>query len=170
MKPADIENIEFTATRLKAGYDPDEVDNFLDRVAAALSAKDRELDDLRNEQARQKRAIAELNRQLADYSDLPTAQIPMNAARILEAAQKTADDVITQAQQQAEDLVREARDSARQTVTEAEAKASATLNEARAKARQTEAEMTNLQERKRDIQQYLTAQLTALTGNLETHE
>lgn len=89
--PADIENAAFGTTRLKEGYDQDEVDAFLDRVTADYTAvlldRDRYQED-----------ATILRRKLEQAASEPvTTVLPLpptaSAERILVAAQRTADQV-----------------------------------------------------------------------------
>lgn len=96
--PQDIDNIEFKTTRLKGGYDPDEVDNFLDRVSLALKKAQGEAIQNGNTVSRLRSELIQANAKLTGYSDLPTTQIPMQATGILEAAQRVAEDVKAQAE------------------------------------------------------------------------
>lgn len=109
MDPQDIDNIEFKTTRLKGGYDPDEVDNFLDRVSNSLRTTNEVKGQLEAENARLRRQVTEANIKLANYSDLPTTQIPMQATGILEAAQRVAEDVKAQAEGAAATVVANAQ-------------------------------------------------------------
>lgn len=96
--PQDIDNIEFKTTRLKGGYDPDEVDNFLDRVSLALARARADVKLAVDTSVRLRAELAVAKQKLANYSDLPTTQIPMQATGILEAAQRVAEDVKAQAE------------------------------------------------------------------------
>lgn len=98
MDPQEIDNIEFKTTRLKGGYDPDEVDNFLDRVSAEMRIREAAHISNIQEFDRVKRQLAEAKMKLERFSDLPTTQIPMQATGILEAAQRVAEDVKAQAE------------------------------------------------------------------------
>lgn len=122
MIPADIDTIEFKTTRVKEGYDPTQVDNFLDRIRdswiadnATARSTEAEAERLRKENERLKRQLNEANAHLAGYE--VTAPIPQpapaeSATRILEFAQKTADDVTGAARAEAADIVGKARSEA----------------------------------------------------------
>ena len=58
--PQSIEEVQFKATRLKEGYDQDEVDAFLDRVADALRNALASNGSLEAEVQRLRRKVAEL--------------------------------------------------------------------------------------------------------------
>lgn len=110
--PADIDAIEFTTTRIKGGYDVDEVDDFLDRVAEAWNAERGKMEEQRLEIARLIRKLDE-SRSVAMGMEM-TQPIPQpapaeSATRILEYAQRTADQVLADARQEADKVVNEAR-------------------------------------------------------------
>lgn len=113
--PADINAKQFATTRLKEGYDQEEVDTFLDGVevafAQALSDRDVAL-----------RKVDELKRQLDATPEAPTQVLPLTpvggAEKILVAAQRTADMVEAEANAEAGRIRASARaeaDNVRQT-------------------------------------------------------
>lgn len=113
MDPQEIEKVEFKTTRLKEGYDADEVDNFLDRVAIEVRYLVEYKATASEELVSLRRQLATVQRQLDAYGDLPTQQIPMQAAGILEAAQRVADQVQAEARIQADTILAEADVNAR---------------------------------------------------------
>ena len=69
LTPADVRNKQFSTTRLRPGYDEEEVDAFLDEVEAAL---DELIQD--NEELRAK--LAEVLRGKPPVSLTPQAEVP----------------------------------------------------------------------------------------------
>src|SRR5580700_7286562 len=69
LTPADVRNKQFSTTRLRPGYDEEEVDAFLDEVEAAL---DELIQD--NEELRAK--LAEVLRGKPPISLTPQAEVP----------------------------------------------------------------------------------------------
>lgn len=115
MIPADIDTIEFKTTRVKEGYDQDEVDNFLDRVRDHWQAQKDAAEAASKEIDRLKRELKNVNNIALAYET--TAPIPQpapaeSATRILEFAQKTADEVTAVARSEAADIVGKARSEA----------------------------------------------------------
>lgn len=108
MTPEDINKKEFTTVRLREGYDPDEVDTFLDEVSATMSEMARDIEDLT-------RTNTNLERKLLMPADAPTAQlavvpampveqpevaqetVSVTASRLLELAQETAEKLVGEA-------------------------------------------------------------------------
>lgn len=159
MEPADIDKIEFRTTRVKEGYDQDEVDNFLDRVAA-IWAQDREVIAIHEKE------IAQLRRQLkeahaiADAYDvtkpIPAPSPAESATRILEFAQRTADDVMADAKAKGDELLATCRNQA-----------DAIMNEARGTVYQLEQEVKVLKGKKKETQDYLRGYLRRALNDLE---
>jgi len=109
LDPQSIQNIRFSTTRLREGYDQDEVDNFLDQVEDTLKVMEKQLRDTQSEAATLRR--------LRDASaDAPTTVIPPvpaappspSAEGILRLAQETADRHVAEAKAEADRIVREA--------------------------------------------------------------
>lgn len=168
--PQGIERVEFSTTRIKSGYDPDEVDNYLDRVAESLRSaldsaaqKDAEIVTLR-------RRVAELE---SRANDTPTAQLPIiqaeptaAAARLLDLAQKTADDLVSQAQQEAVDITARADENARDIVNAATLDADKRRRAAEAQAYKAEQDLAALADTRANVRATLEGHLTDLHGKL----
>jgi len=100
LTPDDVRNRRFTTVRLKEGYDVDEVDAFLDEVEAELTRLGRESDDLRARAA------------VAAQAPAPPPSPTENAVRMLEMAQRTADEHMAQAKADADALLAQAQSQA----------------------------------------------------------
>lgn len=168
--PQDIERVEFSTTRLKAGYDPDEVDNYLDRVADALRSRNEELNRANGEIVTLRRRIAELERAA---NDTPTTQLPVfqseptaAAGRLLELAQKTADDVIAQAQAEAVEIQKRADANAHDLLNEAVEEANKRKRAAEAAAYKAEQDLDLLSGVRHSVRAQLEAQLKDLHNKL----
>lgn len=118
--PADIDNKQFSTTRLKEGYVQDEVDDFLDRVGEDY------------------KLLASLNKQLENEivvlrrvkTDAATTQIPVVAQtpsavaeRMLAAAETAAREHEAEAKAKADDIVREAGAQSAKIIEDAQAAA-----------------------------------------------
>jgi DivIVA domain-containing protein len=168
--PHDIERVEFSTTRLKAGYDPDEVDNYLDRVADTLRSKNESLNKANDEIVILRRRVAELERVA---NDTPTSQLPVfqseptaAAGRLLELAQKTADDVIAQAQAEAVGIQQRADENARDTLNQAVEEAHKRKRAAEAEAYKAEQDLDLLTGVRKSVRAQLEAQLRDLHNKL----
>lgn len=111
LTPRDIHQAEFK--RVWKGYNPEEVDAFLQRVVGAYESVFKE-----NERLRQR--IQELEARVEEYTRTE-AQID----EVLALAKKTAADLKEAAEHQAQSLVNEAKITAQKIVADAEARARA---------------------------------------------
>ena len=127
MTPEDVRSKEFTTVRLHLGYDMDEVDAFLDEVEEELMRRERERDEL----------VTKANKAAAPYAGpapmvgpapapapAAAAQPPASgsAVKVLELAQRTADEHIATAKAEAEKVTSEAEEKRRTMIAEAEEK------------------------------------------------
>jgi cell division initiation protein len=96
--PEDIERVVFKE-RFR-GYDPDQVDSFLDDVAASLGELRRERDELAERVAGTSAATAPVA--------VEGGEVDVLLRRTLADAQRTADDVVAQARRAADELLAEA--------------------------------------------------------------
>ena len=170
MIPADIDKKEFKTTRVKEGYDQDEVDNFLDAVAVEWEAAETALTQKDAEITRLKRELAEAQR-IADAYDV-TQPIPVppaseSAARILEFAQRTADDVMADAKAQADNTKALAENEANELLSRSKAQADAIMNEARGTVYQLEQEKKKLDTAIRDTKEHVRGYLRRALNELE---
>jgi DivIVA domain-containing protein len=181
--PQSITDKKFRTTRVKEGYDQEEVDAFLDECADALRlALDGE-QRWSNEAGLLRARNDELEARL---SNSPTASLPIvvdnpspsgSAAKLLEMAQRTADDLTAQASAQAAEIVEGARAQARTVVDEAERmarevafKATTEADAKRAKAEQelaeVEAKLAEITNKKNETRAFVEAQLSELRDKL----
>ena len=136
--PQLIEQIDF-AEKFR-GYDPDQVDDFLERVGATLAELTK---TSRDAIARAERAEAEL-RNAPEAGRAPAAaaaamsdeEEAMQSTRTLMMAKRTADAAIADARQEAQKLVADARTAAEQQAREARTEADRIVGEARVNADQ----------------------------------
>jgi DivIVA domain-containing protein len=168
--PQDIERVEFRTTRVKEGYDQDEVDNFLDRVADSLRSTQAELEKSEAAREQLRRRVAELSR--ANDAQ-PTQELPViapapteSAAKLLELAQKTADQLIEQAQAQAVEIQERADQIAYDIKNAATQEADQRRRAAEAAAYQAEEKSKALAELAANTRAHLVGQLSDLHNRL----
>jgi DivIVA domain-containing protein len=167
LTPADVRNKQFSTTRLRPGYDEEEVDAFLDEVEAELDRLIQENEDLRAKLAEVLRGggkpgIPALSSPLSDQTktDLMAPEPPMDtrrhepmmmggmghsvednmdtAARVLSLAQQTADQAIADARREADETLNRARREADDVLTKARRQAEQITGDARARAESLE--------------------------------
>jgi len=164
LTPADVRNKQFSTTRLRPGYDEEEVDAFLDEVEAELDRLIQENEELRAKLAEVLRgggkpAMA-LSSPLSDpKQDMMMSEPPMEsrrpepmmdrgyhpvednmdtAARVLSLAQQTADQAIADARREADETLGRARREADEVLTKARRQAEQITGDARARAESLE--------------------------------
>lgn len=127
LTPAEIRGVQFATTRMRVGYDMDEVDAFLDIIEADIAQLTDELQRSRDgeavlrtqcDQLQQRVAVMESrlaeSESTARIDKAPAVQAPVtdellaavaehqDAAAVLAVAQRTADEIIRFAQQRAD--------------------------------------------------------------------
>src|SRR5215472_9539864 len=166
LTPADVRNKQFSTTRLRPGYDEEEVDAFLDEVEAELDRLIQENEELRAKLAEVLRGgkVPALNAPHAEApADLmpeplrhepeplpppqpvmmPTRPVEDNmdtAARVLALAQQTADQAIADARREADETLGRARREADDILGKARRQAEQITSDARARAESLERE------------------------------
>jgi DivIVA domain-containing protein len=194
LTPADVRNKQFSTTRLRPGYDEEEVDAFLDEVEAELDRLIQENEELRSKltevlRGGGKPAMA-LGSPLSDprpdtMAPEPTMEQPMHrpepmrehrpyqamdssnmdtAARVLSLAQQTADQAIADARREADETLGQARREADDLLTKARRQAEQITGDARARAESLE---RDAQERHRQAMGSLVTQREELERRVD---
>ena len=165
LTPADVRNKQFSTTRLRPGYDEEEVDAFLDEVEAELDRLIQENEELRAKLAEVLRGgkVPALN---APHAEAPADLMPVEpprhepepvrppepvmmptrpaednmdtAARVLALAQQTADQAIAEARREADETLGRARREADDILTKARRQSEQITSDARARAESLE--------------------------------
>jgi DivIVA domain-containing protein len=168
LTPADVRNKQFSTTRLRPGYDEEEVDAFLDEVEGELDRLIQENEELRAKLAELlrgggKAAVPALSSPLSDpKADMMAPEPPRveperrqpepvmmggmphiednmdTAARVLSLAQQTADQAIADARREADETLGRARREADEVLTKARRQAEQITGDARARAESLE--------------------------------
>jgi DivIVA domain-containing protein len=165
LTPADVRNKQFSTTRLRPGYDEEEVDAFLDEVEGELDRLIQENEELRAKLAEclrgGKSAVPALSSPLQDskpemmaperleperrqpepvmMGGMPHIEDNMDtAARVLSLAQQTADQAIADARREADETLGRARREADEVLTKARRQAEQITGDARARAESLE--------------------------------
>jgi len=166
LTPADVRNKQFSTTRLRPGYDEEEVDAFLDEVESELDRLLQENEELRAKLAELlrgggKSAVPALSSPLSDpkpdmmapesreperrqpepvmMGGMPHIEDNMDtAARVLSLAQQTADQAIADARREADETLGRARREADEVLTKARRQAEQITGDARARAESLE--------------------------------
>jgi DivIVA domain-containing protein len=163
LTPADVRNKQFSTTRLRPGYDEEEVDAFLDEVEAELDRLIQENEELRAKLAECLRGkvpamAAPIVEPKPDVAPVPEPMKPEppkpepepvlglgmgtpsgednmdTAARVLALAQQTADQAIADARREADETLGRARREAEEILGKARRQADQVVTEARSRA------------------------------------
>jgi len=175
LTPQVINEVEFSMAR--RGYDPDQVDEFLEKVAVAVGELNERTAELRDRLAATERRAAELERRASERPervvDVPAAPAGPSAQELSAAAEaelETLKRTLLLAQRTADAAVREAEADARRIIAEAEEQARAAHEATR---QQVLAELAELQA-SRDalrgdvgtLEQHLAGQRSRLEGTI----
>ena len=107
---SDVANKQFTTVKLREGYNMEEVDGFLDEVEGELGRLHREIDDLTARlNAAPAAAPVEAVAAVAPAAVVAAAAPTDSAVRMLELAQKTADEHVAGAKAEADRILADAR-------------------------------------------------------------
>ena len=124
------------------GYNPDQVDDFLDEIAADLGAVQAEnvslkaqLEEIQKQLADALAEKTEIEKKLPDYNENGYFKNLESAMReSLIGAQRIADQTLGEANKKAEQTITDANAKAEKTVADADAQAAQTIADAKAKA------------------------------------
>ena len=138
--PQVINEVEFH--QKMRGYDPDEVDDFLERVATAVTAMHERLREAGDRLTQAERRAADFEQRLreAPAGGATSATIEEESEtirRTLVLAQRTADAAIKEAEEEAQSSIRAAREQADQIYREAQEQAQRVVAEAEIEARKS---------------------------------
>ncbi|WP_302011738.1 DivIVA domain-containing protein [Collinsella tanakaei] len=136
--PADIQAQTFSEA--KRGYDPAEVDVFLEKISSEVDAMLNKIVDLKNRLTASEQQLAEAQAQLAQAQAAPApAPAPVHApdytaserqiSAALIAAQQTSDAIVAEAQENAERIRNEADAKAREVIRQALAEKQSEIEE-----------------------------------------
>jgi DivIVA domain-containing protein len=176
LTPEDVQNKRFRVTRLKPGYDEDEVDAFLDEVEAELRRLLAENDQLRirAQAGGPPTRVAPPPAEPAAAPTPTTAPTPTGtegqeaALRTLLLAQRTADEAVAQARAEADQLLKQAREQAASLEREAREKQAAQLAGLARQRQELETAIEGLRGFEREyrtrLRAYLQSQLKDLEG------
>lgn len=113
LTPADVRSVQFSTTRMKSGYDMDEVDAFLDRVETELGALISQTQAARDSEAVLRAQcdqlvgrVSELERRLAEASSMGAARpdlspVSTDIGQGSDSARHAADQIVSAARAEA---------------------------------------------------------------------
>jgi DivIVA domain-containing protein len=181
LTPDDVVTKQFQHVRFKEGFDPDEVDDFLDEIVVEWRKTIEENEQLKARLAQYESGdaapaaeapveeapeapAAEAAPEQAQVEQAPVQEAPAasgvsstasSAASIIERAQRLHDEHVAEGQAQAEQLVSEAQAKASQIVSDAEAKQREITTKLDTERKTLESRITELRQFERDYRQQL---------------
>ena len=172
LTPEDVRAKQFsTAKRRKDGYDPDEVDAFLDIVEAEVGALLRDNAELKGQVSATEMALAAAQSAapaVVESAPAPAAANHQEAAvRMLELAQRTADEHVAAAKSTADRLVDEAREEAAKLTDGAREQAAQLTEDSRTERVDLEQKVEDLRGFEKEYRLRLHQHLDALVAELE---
>lgn len=183
LTPEEVINKRFQPTKFKEGYNPEEVDDFLDEIVIELRRLNAENASLKRqlEEAESKISLAPAEQQPAaaeaepvvaaqPVAEAPAAAEPVasssSATGLLAMAQKVHDDYVFEGKRERERLITEGREEASKLVSDAEAQSSKVLGDLEQTKSQLEVSVAKLRsfesQYRSSLRDYLNKQLTSL--------
>lgn len=148
--PADIQAQTFSEA--KRGYDPGEVDVFLEQVSAEVDAMLNKIVDLKNRLTATEQQLTDAQNQLAQAQAAPApAPAPVPVAPDYTASERQISAALIAAQQTADNIVSEARENAERIKNEADAKAREVIRQALAEKQNEIEEIDRLKASREDF-------------------
>lgn len=183
LTPDDVVTKQFQHVRFKEGFDPDEVDDFLDEIVVEWRKTIAE-----NEELKAKLAAYESGAAPAPVAAVPTAPEPVAeapatpapapvadggapaaaSAGIIELAQRLHDEHVAEGKAQKDKLISEAQSQAASIVAEAEAKGRDEMARLEKDRATLEGRITELRQFERDYRQQLRSYIEGQLRDLDT--
>ena len=181
LTPDDVVTKQFQHVRFKEGFDPDEVDDFLDEIVVEWRKTIAENDELKAKLAEYESGAtpAAAPAQAAEPAPAPVAETPAPAvaadappaaasAGIIELAQRLHDEHVAEGLSKRDQLIADAQSQATAIVTEAEAKGREELGRLERERAILEGRITELRNFERDYRQQLRTYIEGQLRDLET--
>jgi cell division initiation protein len=127
MSPATVRDMSFTVRR--RGYDQEDVDNFLRRMASEVESADAERASLRAEMVRLGNELSRLRAEPQPAETGDQLEISTHAVSLLSQAQQAADSAVAEAERYSQDLVTAARHQYQEILQRAQQAASEAVRE-----------------------------------------
>src|SRR5690625_2290235 len=185
----DVLNKKFQATRMREGYDQDEVDDFLDEVVETFAKYEQENHELKARLAAAERRVAELENAPAPAAAAPEAEEPQapaepepvqpaapaqkqsepeSATGMLALAQKLHDDYVQAGNEEHDRIIGEAKREAEQIVGEAKQEQERTRNELEQERSMLERKIDELRVFERDYRTRMRSYLEKLLSEVDS--
>jgi len=184
LTPDDVVTKQFQHVRFKEGFDPDEVDDFLDEIVVEWRKTIAENDELKAKVAALESGAPAAPAAAETVAEEPVAQTPAPApvpapapapaegaaatAGIIELAQRLHDEHVAEGKAQRDQLIADAQAQAATIVAEAEAKGRDEIARQEKERKALEARITELRQFERDYRAELRSFIEGKLRDLET--
>lgn len=178
LTPDDVVTKQFQHVRFKEGFDPDEVDDFLDEIVVEWRKTIEENEQLKAENERLKAEAAESESAPAEHDDSAQGEqadeaasgaVVASSAGIIELAQRLHDEYVADGIAQRDQLVSEAQAQATALVSEAEARTREETERLVTERESLESSIADLREFESDyrsqLRSYIEGQLESLDAS-----
>lgn len=184
LTPDDVVTKQFQHVRFKEGFDPDEVDDFLDEIVVEWRKTIAENDELKAKVAALESGASSAPAAAEPVAEEPVAEAPAPApvpaaapapaegaaatAGIIELAQRLHDEHVAEGKAQRDQLIADAQAQAATIVAEAEAKGRDEIARQEKERKALEARITELRQFERDYRAELRSFIEGKLRDLET--
>lgn len=171
LTPDDVVTKQFQHVRFKDGFDPDEVDDFLDEIVVEWRKVIEENTELKARLASYESGAAPVapQHQAAPVAPSASAGSPVATAGILELAQRLHDEHVAEGQAQRDQLVAEARTQASKIIAEAETKHREDASRLERERISLESRISELREFERNYRGQLRSYIESQLRDLDQH-
>lgn len=172
LSPDDVVTKQFQHVRFKEGFDPDEVDDFLDEIVVEWRKALAENEELKAKLAAYESgaapAAAAPAPAPAEAASAPAAAAPAASAGIIELAQRLHDEHVAEGIAQRDQLISDAKAQAASIVSEAETRGREELGKLERERTTLEGKITELRNFERDYRAQLRSYIEGKLRDLET--
>ena len=172
LTPEDVVHKQFQHVRFKDGFDPDEVDDYLDEIVIEWRKTIEENNELKARIATLEagQGSAADPAPVAEAPDAPQTESPVDAsAGIIAVAQRVHDEYVTEGKTKRAQIIAEAEDRATQIVQQAETRQREELSRLNTERASLETKISELREfestYRTQLRSYFEAQLDQLDGS-----
>ncbi|WP_127475448.1 DivIVA domain-containing protein [Microbacterium sulfonylureivorans] len=177
LTPDDVVTKQFQHVRFKEGFDPDEVDDFLDEIVVEWRKAIAEADELKAKlaayesgaaPARAAEPVAAPAPAPAPVAEAPVAATGAASAGIIELAQRLHDEHVAEGRAQRDQLIADAKSQAATIISEAETRGRDEVAKLDRERSQLEGRITELRNFERDYRAQLRSYIEGKLRDLET--
>ena len=173
LTPDDVVTKQFQHVRFKEGFDPDEVDDFLDEIVVEWRKALAENEELKAKLAAYESGAAPARAAEAAPAPAPVAEAPAGAAPaasagIIELAQRLHDEHVAEGRAQRDQLISDAKSQAAAILSEAETRGREEVAKLDRERSQLESRISELRSFERDYRAQLRSYIEGKLRDLET--